>query len=224
MYNEDYETIEKRKAFFGAHSKLFIGLGAGLFLLIVAIIIGYLIYTSIYSASVKIVVAPKDAKIMIGDKRFKNGEHRIKPGDYDVNITHDGFENYTNSFSVEKGEQAKVYVCMDNNDGVNWYDNDKEFAVLCDEAYEYLYDQETREKYADKIFSITPFHSYDKGFNIDAELNEETGEIVVSIYALSCKPARIEGLNQNALEWLRKAGVNPDDYTIKFTNEGCDKE
>ena len=221
MYNEDYQAIEQRKAFFRARSKLFIGIACGLIALIIAIVIGYAIYLKINNATLKIMVAPKDAKILVGNKRYKNGEHHIKPGEYDVDITRDGFEEYKSSISVEKDGYAEIYLCMDNNDGVNWYDNDKDYARLCDEAYDHLYDQEMKEKYSDKIFSITPFHSYDKGFNIDAQLNDETGEIVVSIEALSCKPARIEGLNQNALEWLRKAGVNPDDYTIKYINEGC---
>ena len=221
MQNENAIAIEKRKAFFMTHKKLFIGIGAGIIFVLLAVIIGRLIYLQIYNATVKIVVAPGDATIMIGDKRYKNGVRHIKPGDYDVKISHQGFEDYENTLSVESKGYAELYVCMNNNDGVDWLSNNEEFASLCTEVYDHLYDKEMKEKYSDKIFSITPFHSYDRGFNIDAKLDEETGKITVYIEALSCKPARIEGLNQNALEWLRKAGVNPDDYTIEFTNKGC---
>ena len=67
-----------------------------------------------------------------------------------------------------------------------------------------------------------PFHSYEKGFNIDANKAEDGDEkITIKITLLSCIEKRREGLKKNALEWLRENGVNPDDYNIIYAG-GCD--
>jgi len=223
MYNEDYETIQKRKAFFLAHRKQFLIGAIVLVVLAIAVVVAYFVYLKIYNGMVKIVVAPSDSLIMIGDKKYKNGERRIKPGDYDVKITREGFVEYNTSISVEPNGTAELYVCMDNNDGVDWNKQSEEYSKLCEQIYGHILTEEMKEKYADPIFSITPFFSYDKGFEVTADPNTEGGKITIHINALSCKPARIEGLNQNALEWLRKAQINPDDYIIDFVNKGCDK-
>lgn len=220
MQNGDQKVIEQREKFFWEHRKPILIATGAIILAVIIFFVGRAIYLNINNATVTVLVAPKNAKTLIGGKRYKNGKHHIKPGSYDVNITRDGFENYSSSFSVEKGEHYDLYVCMDNNDGVDYYSNDAEYAHLCDVANEFNYDKETSEKYSDKIFSITPFHSFDLGFNIDAQL-EESGEITVYIQVLSCKPARAEGLKKNALEWLQKAGVNPDDYNIVYKENSC---
>jgi len=216
MYNENAEAIEKRKQFFKNHWKLFVVIGSLLIVALIAILVGRAIYLKINNATLKVVVAPADAKVMVGDKRYRNGENRIKPGEYDVSVTRDGFSEYTDHISIEENGYAEIYLCMDNTDGVDWYSNNESYARLCDEVHEHVYGQETAEKFSDKIFSVTPFHSYEKGFNIDAQLNEETGEITVTIEPLSCRYERAKGLEKNALEWLEKAGTNLDDYTIVY--------
>ena len=66
---------------------------------------------------------------------------------------------------------------------------------------------------------MTPYNSYDDGFNIVAFEDEEKGTII-KITLLSCKEARREALKPNALEWLKKHNVDPEQYTIEYAN-GC---
>jgi hypothetical protein len=216
MENENISAQDKRAEFIRMHRKPATIILIALLVALIAIAVGRAIYLKINNATLKVVVAPADAKVLVGSKRYKNGEHRIKPGEYSVSVTREGFEDYTETLKIEENGYGEIYLCMDNTDGVDWYSNNEQYAHLCDVANEHLYDVEMAEKFSDKVFSVTPFHSYDKGFNIDAQLNDETGEITITIEPLSCRYERAKALEKNALEWLEKAGLNLEDYKIEY--------
>lgn len=216
MENGNISVQDQRADFVRTHWKPATIIIAALFVVIIAIFIGRAVYLKINNATLKVVVAPADAKVLVGGKRYKNGEHRIKPGEYAVSVTREGFEDYSETLNIEENGYGEIYLCMDNADGVDWYSNNEQYAHLCDVVNEHLYDVETAEKYSDKIFSVTPFHSFDKGFNIDAQLDEETGKIKITIEPLSCRYERAKGLEKNALEWLEKAGIDLKNYTIEY--------
>lgn len=212
-----YQSAQDRRAeFVRTHWKQGAIILIVLFVIIIGIFVGRAIYLNINNATLKVLVAPEDAKVLIGGKRYRNGEHHVKPGNYDVKITREGFEEYTGQLSIEEKGYGEVYFCMNNTDGVDWYSNDEKYAHLCDVVNEHQYDKETAEKFSDKIFSVTPFHSYEKGFNIDAKLDDETKKITVTIEPLSCRYERAKALEKNALEWLEKAGVDTNDYEIVY--------
>ena len=212
-----YQSAQDRRAeFVRTHWKQGAIILIVLFVIIVGIFVGRAIYLNINNATLKVLVAPEDAKVLIGGKRYRNGEHHVKPGNYDVKITREGFEEYTGQLSIEEKGYGEVYFCMNNTDGVDWYSNDEKYAHLCDVVNEHQYDKETAEKFSDKIFSVTPFHSYEKGFNIDAKLDDETKKITVTIEPLSCRYERAKALEKNALEWLEKSGVDTNDYEIVY--------
>ena len=216
MENAYQSAQDRRAAFVRTHWKQGTIILIVLFVIIIGIFVGRAIYLNINNATLKVLVAPEDAKVLIGGRRYRNGEHHVKPGNYDVKITREGFEEYTGQLSIEEKGYGEVYFCMNNTDGVDWYSNDEKYAHLCDVVNEHQYDKETAEKFSDKIFSVTPFHSYEKGFNIDAKLDDETKKITVTIEPLSCRYERAKALEKNALEWLEKAGIDIDDYEIVY--------
>lgn len=216
MENAYQSAQDRRAAFVRTHWKQGMIILIALFVIIIGIFVGRAIYLNINNATLKVLVAPEDAKVLIGGKRYRNGEHHVKPGNYDVKITRESFEEYTGQLSIEEKGYGEVYFCMNNTDGVDWYSNNEKYAHLCDVVNEHQYDKETAEKFSDKIFSVTPFHSYEKGFNIDAKLDDETKKITVTIEPLSCRYERAKALEKNALEWLEKAGVDTNDYEIVY--------
>lgn len=216
MENAYQSAQDRRAAFVRTHWKQGTIILIVLFVIIIGIFVGRAIYLNINNATLKVLVAPEDAKVLIGGKRYRNGEHHVKPGNYDVKVTREGFEEYTGQLSIEEKGYGEVYFCMNNTDGVDWYSNNEKYAHLCDVVNEHQYDKETAEKFSDKIFSVTPFHSYEKGFNIDAKLDDETKKITVTIEPLSCRYERAKALEKNALEWLEKAGIDIDDYEIVY--------
>jgi hypothetical protein len=185
---------------------------------VIAILIAWIINIP-KTATIEVIVAPSDAKILIGEKRYKNGTHKIEPGDYSIAVTRDDFSPYASEFSIKEGETKKLLVCLNEIDGNTWYDEHKEDDDICRRAAELASEEYKKEKQTADIYSVTPYNSYDDGFNIVAYEDEEKGTIV-KITLLSCKEARREALKPNALEWLKKHNVDPEQYTIEYAN-GC---
>ena len=185
---------------------------------VIAILIAWIINIP-KTATIEVIVAPSDAKILIGEKRYKNGTHKIEPGDYSIAVTRDDFSPYASEFSIEEGETKKLLVCLNEIDGNTWYDEHKEDDDICRRAAELASEEYKKEKQTADVYSVTPYNSYDDGFNIVAYEDEEKGTIV-KITLLSCKEARREALKPNALEWLKKHNVDPEQYTIEYAN-GC---
>lgn len=193
--------------------------GAVIFVIaVIAILIAWIINIP-KTATIEVIVAPSDAKILIGEKRYKNGIHKIEPGDYSIAVTRDDFSPYASEFSIEEGETKRLLVCLNEIDGNTWYDEHKEDDDICRRAAELASEEYKKEKQTADIYSVTPYNSYDDGFNIVAFEDEEKGTII-KITLLSCKEARREALKPNALEWLKKHNVDPEQYTIEYAN-GC---
>ena len=185
---------------------------------VIAILIAWIINIP-KTATIEVIVAPSDAKILIGEKRYKNGTHKIEPGDYSIAVTRDNFSPYASEFSIEEGETKKLLVCLNEIDGNTWYDEHKEDDDICRKAAELASEEYKKEKQTADIYSVTPYNSYDDGFNIVAYEDEEKGTII-KITLLSCKEARREALKPNALDWLKRHNVDPEQYTIEYAN-GC---
>lgn len=193
--------------------------GAVIFVIAMIVILIVWIINIPKTATIEVIVAPSDAKILIGEKRYKNGTHKIEPGDYSVAVTRDNFSPYASEFSIKEGETKKILVCLNEIDGNTWYDEHKEDDDICRRAAELASEEYKKEKQTADIYSVTPYNSYDDGFNIVAFEDEEKGTII-KITLLSCKEARREALKPNALEWLKKHNVDPEQYTIEYAN-GC---
>ena len=92
--------------------------------LILAISLGFLIYDKIYSATLNIIVAPYTASVKVGDSKFSAfGEVRMIPGEYDVEVSADGFETKTGHLVLKEGEIFDFSLYLDSNseETANWY-------------------------------------------------------------------------------------------------------
>ena len=112
---------------------------------VIAILIAWIINIP-KTATIEVIVAPSDAKILIGEKRYKNGTHKIEPGDYSIAVTRDDFSPYASEFSIEEGETKKLLVCLNEIDGNTWYDEHKEDDDICRKAAELASEEYKKEK------------------------------------------------------------------------------
>ena len=189
----------------------------GIALFTIAVIIGIIlaIRSAIYSAKIIINVAPGDATILIDDKQYKNGVVALKPGDHHAEISLDGFESKVIDFNAKKNSEYKLYTCLNTTEETaDWYDQHKDDYTLCNIANEYLLRVAQAEQLSDPIFKITPYHSYDKGYNIDPYF-DENNKTVIKITALSCDVERRKSLYQFAIEYLEGKGIKTNDYKIE---------
>lgn len=200
--------------------KLIIAAAVIFVIAVIAILIAFIINIP-KTATIEVIVAPSDAKILIGDKRYKNGTHKIKPGDYSVAVTRDDFSPYASEFTIGDGETKKILVCLNELNGNTWYDEHKEDNETCRKAAELASEEYKKDKLTADVYSVTPYSSYDDGFKIVAYEDKGGKGTIIKITLLSCKEARREALKPNALEWLKKHNVDPDKYTIEYAS-GCE--
>lgn len=205
-----------REQFEFENRKRFFKLGIMVFAVLVFIAIVGWIINAPKTAKLNILVAPTDAKVTVGGKKFNNGTHRIEPGTYDIEITRDEFESYTGQVTVESGKTEKLYVCLQKIDGNDeYYDAHEKDYQTCYTVQEYLAEKLDSEKYTDPIFKVAQYSSYDKGFYISPYLTEDN-EARVIIRLVTCSAERAEGLKQNAMEWLRGQGIKTEDYEFEY--------
>ena len=71
---------------------------------------------------------------------------------------------------------------------------------------------------SDPIFKITPYSSYQNGFSIVSEKQENTSKILLKIDLLTCSDDQIQKLKDAAYQYLKDNKINPDNYDIRLTN------
>lgn len=92
--------------------------------LVLAISLGFLIHDRIYSATLNIVVAPYTALVKVGDLKFSaSDEVKMIPGEYDVEVSADGFKTKTGHIVLKEGEVSNLSLYLDSNseETANWY-------------------------------------------------------------------------------------------------------
>ena len=109
--------------------KLIIAAAVIFVIAVIAILIAFIINIP-KTATIEVIVAPSDAKILIGDKRYKNGTHKIEPGDYSVAVTRDDFSPYASEFTIGDGETKKILVCLNELNGNTRYSKLKLLSKL----------------------------------------------------------------------------------------------
>lgn len=198
--------------------KQLIKLGAIVFALLVVVALVAWIIESPKTAKITVLVAPTDATVTIGGKRFRNGTHRIEPGTYDVEITRVDFGSYSGQITATAGQTERLYVCLEKNeDNDAYYDadaNQKDYEA-CYTVQEYQAEQLEKETYSDPVFAVAPYHNYQKGFYIDPYIADDES-VHIRITLITCLAERAEGLKQNALEWLGGKGIDTSKYPLEY--------
>ena len=105
--------------------KIAIGVSVGALVLILAVSLGFLIRSAIYSARVNIMVAPSIAVVRIGDNDYPvSGEFEFEPGEYVVEVSAEGFATKTGKLVLKDGETTDLSLYLESSDEktANWYE------------------------------------------------------------------------------------------------------
>lgn len=197
-------------------------LGA-LILILVGVGVFKLIWNSIYSAEVNIIVTPSIAEVKIGDGIYKaNGEYRLIPGEYDVEISAEGFKTKNGRLVAVGGETVKLAVFLEpDEDNSDWYDTHQEDNLILgeiknSETIESL--QKLGKQYP--ILDILPYNveyftdNYSRkvkySITYQIEDNENGFVIIVDDY--------MGGARELAYRWLESNGVDTDDVIIEYND------
>jgi hypothetical protein len=197
--------------------------GRILFILAAIFLIGLIIYRFIdnaqKTANIDVLVAPESAQVLIGGNHFSNKTHKIKPGEYDVSVTKNGFESYNTKLTIKAGETTQLKVFLLPSDGsYDWYNKHPEDALLLDPIKDYNYTKNLDElKKHNPIINILPIQvseysdNYSKYTEFKINYKQSDSEkIIVTI-------DDVTGNNKDkALDMIRTKGFNPNDYTIEY--------
>ena len=205
------------------HKKKFIVAGVLAILVIIGISVYNIIWNSIYSAKVNIMVAPYIAKVKIGDNEYDvSGEYKIKPGEYNVEISADGFEPLSLSITAIKGETVAVREYLNPlEENKNWYIEHEGDGLVAGEIA-YIKADEANRKLAEEnpIMNDLPveveYYTNNYANYVKYNLRYETdskGEITIIIDDYS------GGNKELAMERLKSFGYDLSKYKIKYNNK-----
>lgn len=192
------------------------GFLVGVFVILVLVAILFAIIEGRKSVTLDILVAPKDAVITLNGEEYKNGEHHVEPGEYEINIAHAELEPYSKVVNFEDGEDVKLCLYLTGTNGdMSWYLAHPDDDMLLNTIGDY-YAKEKSEKYvaSDPVFAVTPYYDYNNGFRVNAERKDGKVEIIVYLY--TCDENRLEVLKKNAGAWLEKQQVDLDNYNLTY--------
>ncbi|MBQ3310046.1 PEGA domain-containing protein [Candidatus Saccharibacteria bacterium] len=116
---------------------------------IAAIIIA--VYFQINSATLKLHVAPSFATITINDDPTSRGNKHLRPGNYTVTISAEGFSPYSESITLEAGETKELVVGLISNDPstANYYETHPEDAEIYTWAASIDFSKKSQQQLAD---------------------------------------------------------------------------
>ena len=176
------------------------------------------------TVSIDVYVAPSDATIELNGKKFDNfASYNLMPGEYHVSISMDGMKTKEYDLALENDGFARIWeYLVDDNDSLDYYlKNPDEISILT----KFSDDEEVKKviEYYDKVVSIRdalPLEYYDRsdpdnsvGVFVEEDMDECANKILCLV---------IYGGEKNrdiALNLIREAGYNPDDYGIRFEED-----
>ncbi len=186
-----------------------------LFAIAAAIAIGWVIYRSIYSATIYTYFAPKSATVTIGDKSGRFGDNYVKPGQYTVRITKQGFTSYTQEVTVTKGETVRVEGSLtpSSDATASWYDDHLDDYKIAQEIADRKADEASARMLRDyplikKLPIIGPYESYRIDYGVSPNGGE--GKYIIIIRSQS------EEAKQQALLAIRATGYDIDKYEVEY--------
>lgn len=189
--------------------------------ILIVIIFVALIYTSINSAKVETMVAPKIAEIYIDGKKYSNNSNfSTTPGKKEVIIKAKGFNELKTSINFSNQKTTFLYRSLDpNEENKDYYDKNSEEGDLRDRIAQSLFTLELEQYNNDPIFKVTPVANYKLGFSASASRDEKDfNKIILTIDLNTCHEERINELKKKAGSYFNQKGINLSKYNVKYTN------
>ncbi len=180
-----------------------------------------LMYTSINSAKVEIMVAPRMAEVFIDGKKYSNNTiFSTTPGKKEVIIKAKGFNELKTNIDFSNQKTTFLYRSLDpNEDNKDYYDKNSEEGDLRDRIAQSLFTLELEQYNNDPIFKVTPVANYKLGFTASASRGENNfNEITLTIDLITCYDERVDKLKKNAESYFKQKGINLSKYKIKYTH------
>lgn len=190
---------------------------------IIAILVGvvfvaavlYLVHWQSLSAKITVVAVPSKSTVTINGNHGRNGLNRVKPGQYTVFVSMEGFTSVTQKVSVKKGDNKTLDFVLTPNSAAtaNWYTTHKEDEQKAEGISSRNNDKITKESVKNApLIQLLPFVGGGLEFRVDYgnPPGSQASQPVIYITAPT------EQGQQDGVAWIRSIGYDPSDYNIKF--------
>ena len=207
--------------FWKKNKKIIMIVGGIVAFVLLAIGVYSIIWNNIYSAKINMIVAPSIARVKVGDDYYSaQGEYNIKPGEYAVEVSADGFITKTGNLVAVSGETVNIAIYLEPTDeNSDWYNTHSADALIMgeiknNETVRAL--QELGEEYP--ILNILPYeaeyftedYSAKIKYTVSYKTNAEDNSFVITITDY------MGGAKEIAYKWLEENGVNAEEYNIEY--------
>ena len=190
--------------------------------LIIIIFTAYF-FTIIYSAKVEVLIAPKSAELYIDGKKYNNsGVFSVSPGEKEVTIKANGFQEYKQKKNFTKETTNYIYTWLDpTEENKNYYKEHTDEQDLVETIAQQGTVLEGEKYNNDPIFKITPVRNFKLGFSASASRDEKDfNKITLTIDLMTCRDNQVENLKKVAESYFKQKGINLSKYQVKYTH--CD--
>lgn len=191
------------------------------FILIVIISIFGIIFQEQPRVKIDIMTSPRSAKIYVGDKEYQNGTFEIVPGEYDVKISHESFNELNEHISIANNSTFNLHRVLELLDSAStWYDEHPEDLEIAGTIA-----HEEAEIETAKFFNENSWLNQ-LPINVDYYTSNRKQHIQYEISANITNTSELEiiindtnGTNYNAaMEKIRNLGIDEAKVKIIYNN------
>ncbi|TAH36626.1 hypothetical protein EYC59_00415 [Candidatus Saccharibacteria bacterium] len=161
--------------------------------------------------AVEVLVLPSTAQITANDQTIKNGTVYLKPGNYTVKMSADGFESKELTTEISQSNPYIQDQLTPVSADAKQYVKDHEKEYLQFESKVGDASREKGESYQEKFPIVKLLPATNVLFQIGYRSPDEN-TLIVTIHATD------PGQRQAALEQIRDWGYDPTDYYIQFSD------
>jgi len=202
------------------------------FLRIIAIIAGitllcvlacWFIFDFLKSAEMSILITPSDSEIRVNGSRYVNGNYKMYPGDYEVEISREGFETQSFTVKLEANKAELVHGWLKPTDGSMqiYMTSADDFNILKlvangdEDAVKAVNDIEKKKRITDFLPFYDAIEEH-RGKNVkvsNGTSDDECKEVVCIIVETGAKE---ESAYKYIKNYFNMRGYNLDDYKIIY--------
>ena len=180
---------------------------------VVALLVVVSIQQRPLSAKLEVEITPSDSTLMVSGEEHKEGVIKVKPGNYTINVSRQGFESVSTTVSASKGQTRYVGVVLVSNSPStqDWYEAHPEDAKKAEGISSRNFDQSSESR-AQEMPILKELPWIDHLYRVDygpSQRNPNDGE-AIALYVTHYSEA---GRNQ-ALEWLKFKGHTSENTEI----------
>lgn len=187
----------------------------GITVLIIVAAAGFLLFSAAGRAgkvSVSLNIMPSDASLTLDGNPVKMGETYLRPGIYQLRANRAGFEDYSETLSLEKDKKTvSIIMTPVSDEAKRWMkDNQSEFNRMESLTEKSVIENGKAFVSRNPIVRKLPYKNflYSVGYRLD-QSDPSGNSIIIEIDAP-------EGYRQAALYRIRQLGYDPTDFTINF--------